>query len=112
MTTPSDFAAKVAELEPSDRAIAEAIHKLVGQLTPELEARTWYGMPAWALNGKTIIFFQSGIKFKTRYSTLGFSEHAKLDDGSAWPTSYALAKWDKDTEELIHHLIIKAVRGS
>lgn len=108
----ADALAKIAELEPTDRAIAEAIDELVGEIAPQLKAKTWYGMPAWALDGKAVIFFQSGIKFKTRYSSVGFTQDAKLDDGSIWPTSFALVKLDENAETLIKSLINKSVGGN
>ena len=73
-----------------DRAMAERIHAIVTASAPALSARTWYGMPAYALDGKVVCFFQSGAKFKTRYATLGFSDTASLDQGAMWPTAFAL----------------------
>ena len=81
---------KVAEMDASDRAMAERLHAIVKSTAPQLTARTWYGMPAYALDGKVVCFFQSAGKFKARYATLGFSDKAKLDDGNMWPTGFAL----------------------
>jgi uncharacterized protein YdhG (YjbR/CyaY superfamily) len=84
--------AKIGEMEEADRAIAERLHEIVEANAPELSPRTWYGMPAYARDGKVVCFFQSAQKFKTRYATLGFSDKAHLDEGSMWPTSFALKK--------------------
>jgi hypothetical protein len=82
--------AKIAELPEADRAMAERLHALIREAAPELAPRMWYGQPAYARDGKVVVFFQPATKFKTRYSTLGFSEEARLDDGAMWPTSWAL----------------------
>ena len=100
--------AALAELTQPDRAIGERIHELVTSVAPQLSAKLWYGMPAWALDGKVVCFFQSADKFKSRYPTLGFSDIAKLDDGSMWPTSYALTKLGATDEAAIRALISKA----
>ena len=81
---------KVAEMDASDRAMAERLHAIVKSTAPQLTARTWYGMPAYALDGKVVCFFQSAGKFKARYATLGFSDKAKLDKANMWPTGFAL----------------------
>jgi uncharacterized protein YdhG (YjbR/CyaY superfamily) len=86
----ADLLAKVASLPPADRELAERIHALVQANAPDLTPRTYYGMPAYAKDGKVLCFFQPASKFKVRYSTLGFEEGAKLDDGTMWPTAYAL----------------------
>lgn len=92
-----------------DRAIAEKLHALVGKAAPQLWAKTWYGMPAWAnADGKTVLFFQDAGKFKTRYGTIGFSDSAKLDDGNLWPTSFAILKWTGAVEKELNALIKKA----
>jgi|SRR5581483_10876089 len=101
--------AKIAALPEPDRAKAERIHALIKATVPALAARTWYGMPAYALNGHVICFFQSGQKFKTRYATLGFSDQAKLDDGSMWPTAFALTDLAPAEEKRIIELLKKAV---
>jgi uncharacterized protein YdhG (YjbR/CyaY superfamily) len=94
-----DVLAKIAELPEADRVLAERIHAIVTTAAPELTPRTWYGMPAYALNGKVVCFFQSGQKFKTRYATLGFSDAAKLDDGAIWPVAFALKRLTRDDEK-------------
>lgn len=99
---------KIGQMDASDKAMALTIHELVKTHAPDLDAKTWYGMPAWGRDGKTILFFQSAGKFKVRFATLGFSEHAALDEGEMWPTSYALNKIDKMAEALIAELIKRA----
>ncbi|MER6126889.1 DUF1801 domain-containing protein [Streptomyces sp. NPDC001795] len=86
----SEVLAKIAEMEAGDRALAERIHAVVTAAAPGLASKLWYGMPAYAKDGKVVCFFQCAAKFKTRYSTLGFSDLANLDEGAMWPTSYAL----------------------
>ena len=88
----SDLLAKIAGLAEPDRVLAERLHALVMAAAPNLTPTTWYGMPAWALDGKAMCFFQPAAKFKTRYATFGFNENAKLDDGVFWPTAYALTE--------------------
>jgi len=104
-----DVLAKIAEMPEADRAIAERLHALVKATAPELSPRTWYGMPAYALDGKVVCFFQAADKFKSRYATLGFSDSAKLDDGAMWPTSFALRKLTAAEEKRIRALLKKAV---
>ena len=87
----SEVLAKIAEMSESDRAVAERLHAVIRARAPALSPTTWYGMPAYAKDGKVICFFQNAGKFKSRYATLGFSDKANLDDGTMWPTSYALA---------------------
>jgi uncharacterized protein YdhG (YjbR/CyaY superfamily) len=106
----ADALAKIAELPEPDRSLAERIHELVKASVPELTARTWYGMPAYAKDGNVLCFFQSGQKFRTRYSTLGFSDQAKLDDGTMWPTSFALTELTDDDEARIAALVKQAAR--
>lgn len=101
--------AKIATLPQPDRALAERLHALVKATAPSLSPRTWYGMPAYAKDGSVVCFFQYGSKFKTRYSTLGFSDKAKLDDGRMWPTVFALKELTADEEARIVALIKKAV---
>ena len=104
----SDVLAKIAEMPASDRAIAERIHAIVKASAPGLAAKTWYGMPAYAKDGKLICFFKSADKFKSRYATFGFEENAKLDDGSMWATSWALTKLTAADEKKIGELVKKA----
>jgi uncharacterized protein YdhG (YjbR/CyaY superfamily) len=101
--------AKIAEMPPSDREIAERLHKLIASTAPELAAKTWYGMPAYAKDGNVLCFFQSAGKFKARYSTLGFTDKANLDDGEMWPTSYALKTLTTADEAKIVKLVKRAV---
>jgi uncharacterized protein YdhG (YjbR/CyaY superfamily) len=101
--------AKIAEMEPADRKIAERLHKLIASNAPELAAKTWYGMPAYAKDGNVVCFFQSAGKFKARYATLGFTDKAKLDDGQMWPTYYAIKTLTKADEARIAELIKQAV---
>ena len=105
----SALLAKVAEMKGPDRAMAERLHKLVKASAPELWPKTWYGMPAYAKDGKVLCFFQSAEKFGARYATLGFSDEANLDDGAMWPTSFALKKLTAKEEATIGKLLEKAV---
>ncbi|HEX2193396.1 MAG TPA: DUF1801 domain-containing protein [Candidatus Limnocylindria bacterium] len=106
----ADVLAKIAEMPPSDRAMAERIHAIVKDTAPDLVPRTWYGMPAYASqDGKVICFFTPAAKFKERYATLGFNAEAKLDDGTMWPTSWALTKLTAADEAKITALVKKAV---
>ena len=105
----ADVLAKIAEMGDADRAIAERLHALIRATAPTLTARTWYGMPAYAKDGKVLCFFQSGEKFKARYATLGFSDQAGLDDGPLWPTSYALTELTPAVEDQIAELLRRAV---
>ena len=101
--------AKIAEMPEADRVLAERFHAIVKAAAPDLAPRTWYGMPAYAKDGKIICFFQSAKKFKTRYATLGFSDQANLDQGTMWPTTYALTQLTADDEARISALVKKAV---
>lgn len=101
--------AKIAELSEGDRAMAARVHDLIKSNFAELDAKLWYGMPAYSKNGKMIVFFQSGAKFKTRYATLGFSDDAQLDDGNLWPNAYALTELTATEEKAIVTLVRKAV---
>ncbi len=106
----NDLLAKIAEMPESDRVMAERIHAIVKQVAPGLAPKTWYGMPAWANeDGKVVCFFQSADKFKARYATFGFNDDAHLDDGSMWPTSFALTKVGPAEEQRIVDLVTKAV---
>ena len=104
-----DVLAKIAEMPGPDRAIAERIHAVVLANAPDLAPRTWYGQPAYARDGKVVCFFQAAQKFKTRYATLGFSEDAHLDEGTMWPTSYALTELTAADEATIAAIVKKAV---
>jgi uncharacterized protein YdhG (YjbR/CyaY superfamily) len=104
-----DVLAKIAEMETPDRAMAERLHAVITASAPDLAPRTWYGMPAYAKNGKVVCFFQSAGKFKTRYATLGFSDKANLDDGEMWPTSFALKDLTAADEARIGELVKRAV---
>ena len=103
-----DLLAKVAEMPESDRIIAERIHAVVMASAPELSPKTWYGMPAYAKDGKVVCFFKAASKFDTRYATFGFEEAAKIDDGDFWPTSYALLELTPAVEKKIVALVKKA----
>ena len=106
----SDVLAKIAEMPEPDRVMAERLHALVKATAPALTPKTWYGMPAYAKDGKIVCFFKSADKFKSRYATFGFEETATLDDGAMWPTSYALTKLTPADEKKIAALVKKAVR--
>ena len=100
----------IAKMSPDDRALAERVHVAVTQAAPDLNPKTWYGMPAYAnADDKVVVFFQDSGKFKYRYSTLGFQDTANLDDGDLWPTSYALAKWTPAVEKTVTKLVKAAV---
>lgn len=101
--------AKIAELPQPDRAIAEGVHAVIVEVAPELAAKTWYGMPAYALDGKVLCFVQPADKFKTRYSTLGFNDIANLDDKHMWPTAYAITEWTSAVEKQVRALVKQAV---
>jgi uncharacterized protein YdhG (YjbR/CyaY superfamily) len=101
---------KVAEMKGSDRAMAKRIHEIVMASAPALSPKTWYGMPAWAKDGKVVCFFQSAEKFNSRYATFGFSDEAKIDQGAMWPTSFALKELTAAEEAKIGALVKKAVR--
>ena len=100
---------KIAEMQPSDRAMAERLHAIITTNAPTLAPKTWYGMPAYASDGKVVCFFQPAEKFKTRYATFGFNDSAHLDDGAMWPTAYALKELTTADEERIAALVKKAV---
>ena len=104
-----DVLAAIAAMKGSDRAMAKRLHAIIGAAAPTLWPKTWYGMPAYAKDGKVVCFFQSGQKFKTRYATLGFSDKANLDDGTMWPTSFALKELTAAAEGRIVALVKKAV---
>ena len=104
-----DVLEKIAAMPKSDRVMAERIHAIVLKTAPDLMPKTWYGMPAYAKDGKLVCFFQSAEKFKARYATFGFEENAKIDDGTMWPTSWALTKLGPAEEKKIADLVKKAV---
>ncbi len=101
--------AKIAEMPEPDRAMAERLHAIVKASAPALSPKTWYGMPAYAKDGKVVCFFQSAQKFKTRYATFGFSDEANLDQGAMWPTAFALSELTAAGEAKIGALVKKAV---
>jgi uncharacterized protein YdhG (YjbR/CyaY superfamily) len=105
----SALLAKVAEMPKADRVLAERIHAIVKATAPDLSPKTWYGMPAYARDGKVVCFFQSADKFSSRYATFGFSDEANLDKGAMWPTSFALKKLTAADEAKIAALVKKAV---
>ncbi len=104
-----DVLAKIAELPEPDRSIATRLHAIITANAPILAPKLWYGMPAYARDGKIVCFFQSAQKFNTRYATLGFSDPANLDDGTMWPTAYALTELTSADEERIGALMRQAV---
>jgi hypothetical protein len=101
--------AKIAEMPEPDRAMAERLHAIIKASAPALSARTWYGMPAYAKDGKVVCYFQSAHKFKSRYATFGFNDAANLDEGAMWPTSFALKGLTAAEERKIGALVKKAV---
>jgi uncharacterized protein YdhG (YjbR/CyaY superfamily) len=105
----SDVLAKIAEMQGPDRAMAKRLHAIIKASAPALSPRTWYGMPAYAKDGKVVCFFQSAQKFKARYATFGFSDKANLDAGAMWPTSFALKELTAAEEKKIGALVKKAV---
>jgi uncharacterized protein YdhG (YjbR/CyaY superfamily) len=105
----SDVLAKIAEMQGPDRAMAERLHAIIKASAPALSPKTWYGMPAYAKDGKVVCFFQSAEKFKSRYATFGFSDEANLDEGAMWPTSFALKELTAAEEARISSLVKKAV---
>ncbi|GAA5107954.1 iron chaperone [Nocardia iowensis] len=104
-----DVLAKIAEMSDSDRTMAERLHAIIKANAPELSPKLWYGMPAYAKDGKVVCFFQSAEKFKARYATFGFNDIANLDDGTIWPTAFALTKLTAADEARIGELVKKAV---
>jgi uncharacterized protein YdhG (YjbR/CyaY superfamily) len=105
-----DVLDKIAEMKGSDRAMAQRIHAIVTDSAPVLSPKTWYGMPAYAKDGKIVCFFQPAAKFKSRYATFGFNDDANIDEGSMWATSWALTKLTDADEKKIAALVKKAVR--
>jgi len=105
----SDVLAKIAEMPEPDRAMAKRLHAIIKASAPALSPKTWYGMPAYAKDGKVVCFFQSAQKFKSRYATFGFSDEANLDEGAMWPTSFALKELTATEEARISALVKKAL---
>ena len=105
-----DVLAKIAEMQGSDRAMAKRIHEIIKESAPALSPKTWYGMPAYARDGKVVCFFTSAEKFQSRYATFGFNDTANLDEGAMWPTSFALKELNAAEEAKIAALVKKAVR--
>jgi uncharacterized protein YdhG (YjbR/CyaY superfamily) len=105
-----DVLAKIAEMAPSDRVLAERVHAIVKGSAPVLEPKLWYGMPSYAIDGKIVCFFQSAEKFKARYATLGFSDQANLDDGAMWAAGFALTEVTPAVEKRIAALVTQAVK--
>jgi uncharacterized protein YdhG (YjbR/CyaY superfamily) len=105
----SDVLAKIAEMPEPDRAMAKRLHAIIKASAPTLSPKTWYGMPAYAKDGKIVCFFQSAEKFDSRYATLGFNDEANLDKGGMWPTSFALKELTAAEEKKIAALVKKAV---
>jgi uncharacterized protein YdhG (YjbR/CyaY superfamily) len=100
---------KIAEMEGADRTMAEKLHEIITTSAPDLLPKTWYGMPAYAKDGKVVCFYQSAQKFKSRYATFGFNDTANLDEGAMWPTSFALKELTEAEEKRIEALVKKAV---
>jgi len=107
--TEGDVLAKIAELPDADRALAERLHAVVRANAPALTPKLWYGMPAYARDGKVVCHFQPAAKFRTRYATFGFSDEANLDEGAMWPVSFALTELTADDEARIGALVRRAV---
>jgi uncharacterized protein YdhG (YjbR/CyaY superfamily) len=105
----ADVLARIAEMPEADRAMATRLHAIITSTAPALVPKTWYGMPAYARDGKVVCFFQGAHKFKTRYATFGFSDQANLDDGGMWPTSFALSELTDAAEKRIAALVKQAV---
>ncbi|MFD1374945.1 iron chaperone [Micrococcus antarcticus] len=100
---------KIASFEDNDKVLAQKLHRIITETAPELEPKTWYGMPAYALDGKILCFMQDAKKFGTRYLTFGFNDVAQLDEGTLWPTSFAITALDGQLEEMLAELVAKAV---
>lgn len=107
--TEQDVLDAIAAMGDSDRAIAEGLHALVKRVAPDLVPRTWYGFPAYAKNGKVVLFWQYAGKFSTRYGHVGFQDIAQLDDGTMWPTAFAVTEWTPENEQALETLIRRAV---
>lgn len=105
-----DCLAKIAAMQGADRTLAERLHALIAETAPELAPKTWYGMPAYAKDGQIVCFFKSALKYNMRYATLGFSDKARLDEGTMWPTDFALTEVTAEDEARIAALVQRAVR--
>lgn len=105
----ADLLEKIEEMEPSERKIAKRLHEIMTEIAPDLMPKTWYGMPAYARDGKVVCFFQAAVKFSSRYCTLGFSDQANLDDGNLWATSFAVKALDAAEEKKVIALIKQAI---
>jgi uncharacterized protein YdhG (YjbR/CyaY superfamily) len=108
-TGENDVLTKIAEMQEPERSMASRLHELIKASAPSLSPKTWYGMPAYARDGKVVCFFQSAQKFNTRYATLGFSDEANLDEGVMWPVTFALKEMNAEEEAKIATLVKKAV---
>ena len=104
----AEVVARIAAMPPADRALAERFHALVREQAPQLAPRTWYGMPAYAKDGKVLCFLKPAEKFGSRYVTIGFEDPAALDDGPLWPTSYAITEWTDEVEDALAGLVRRA----
>ena len=102
----------IAAMPEADRVIAETVHSIVAAVAPDLAPRTWYGMPAYARDGKVVVFFKPAAKFKVRYAEVGFNEFARLDDGSMWPTAFAVTAIDARVEQALTDLVRRAAHGA
>ena len=108
----AELLAKIAEMPAAEQQMAQRLHTIISTTAPSLTAKTWYGMPAYARDGKVVVFFQGASKFGSRYSTLGFNDSAALDDGAMWATAFALTALTPEVEKEITALIKKAARSS
>ena len=104
-----DVLDKIAEMGEPDQTIATNLHAMIKEMAPGLSSRTWYGMPAYERDGSVLCFFQERRKFKTRYSTVGFSDKARLDNGAIWPVTFAIPEWNEDVEAALRSLITRAI---
>ncbi len=104
----ADVLAKIAEMEPDDRAIAEGLHRLVKEVVPGAPCKTWYGFPSYMKGSDIVVFFQPAAKFGTRYGTIGFQDAAALDDGDLWPSAYAVTAWNAGVEKDVRALVARA----
>jgi uncharacterized protein YdhG (YjbR/CyaY superfamily) len=105
-----DCANAIDSLKGTDKEVASMLHRVVSDVAPELNPKTWYGFPSYASDGKVVVFYQPAEKFDTRYGTIGFQEHAALDDGPMWATSFAVVAVDKKVEQRVRELVARAVK--